>query len=1058
MRPNFHERSALTSDFDAIRISLASPDKIMSWSHGEVTKPETINYRTFKPERDGLFCAKIFGPITDWECLCGKYKRMKHRGVICDKCGVEVTQAKVRRERLGHITLATPVSHVWFFKGLPSRIGHLLDISLRDLERVLYFEAYVVVDPGDTDLKQNQLLNEEQYRKAKEEHSDPRSGMPRFKAQMGAEAIKELLKRVNVDRLSIELREKMKTEQSVQKKLKYAKRLKVTDSFRKSSNRPEWMILDVIPVIPPELRPLVPLDGGRFATSDLNDLYRRVINRNNRLKKLIELKAPDVIIRNEKRMLQEAVDALFDNGRRGRVLRGANNRPLKSLSDTLKGKQGRFRQNLLGKRVDYSGRSVIVVGPELKLHQCGLPKKMALELFKPFIYNKLEERGLVATIKQAKEMVELQRPEVWDVLEEVIREHPVLLNRAPTLHRLGIQAFEPVLVEGKAIRIHPLVCTAFNADFDGDQMAVHIPLSPEAQIEASVLMLSSNNILSPAHGAPIAIPSQDIVLGCYYLTKAKSGAKGEGRAFGNPDDVMLAVEAGELETLSPIRLRYTGDLQDLTASRDDQDVLRTEVQTVKNKIINTTVGRVILNQALPKEMPFVNGLLKKKGLQQLVQSCYLKFGLEKTVEMLDSLKNVGFTYATKSGLSIGIDDLIIPKEKKPLVAKAREEVIKVESQYLEGAITNGERYNKVIAIWSEATEDIANAMFSEMEAIDKEGRQFNPVYIMADSGARGSKQQIRQLAGMRGLMAKPSGEIIETPITANFREGLEVQHYFISTHGARKGLADTALKTADSGYLTRRLVDVAQDVIIHEHDCGTVDGIEARAIVESGEVIEPLRDRIIGRATLEKIVDPFTGQMIVDVNDVMDEETSSAIQDAGIEKVKIRSVLTCAITPRRVREVLRPRPGHRQDGGARSGGRRHRGAVDRRARHAVDDANVPHRWNGIASVRAVDARSAQRRHGPLPGSAGRAGQGRQPRRHEPQRFGRRAGREGPRPRALSGRVRRAAEGEGRAGRSSRARCSSSGIRIRSRSSPRKPARFASRTSSKASRCTRKSTK
>jgi DNA-directed RNA polymerase subunit beta' len=888
MRPSFHERSALTSDFDAIRISLASPDKIMSWSHGEVTKPETINYRTFKPERDGLFCAKIFGPITDWECLCGKYKRMKHRGVICDKCGVEVTQAKVRRERLGHITLATPVSHVWFFKGLPSRIGHLLDISLRDLERVLYFEAYVVVDPGDTELKPNSLLNEEQYRKAREEWG------PKFRAQMGAEAIKELLKRVNIERLAIEMRDKMKNESSAQKKLKYAKRLKVVDSFRKSSNRPEWMILDVIPVIPPELRPLVPLDGGRFATSDLNDLYRRVINRNNRLKKLIELKAPDVIIRNEKRMLQEAVDALFDNGRRGRVLRGANNRPLKSLSDTLKGKQGRFRQNLLGKRVDYSGRSVIVVGPELKLHQCGLPKKMALELFKPFIYNKLEERGLVATIKQAREMVELQRPEVWDVLEEVIREHPVLLNRAPTLHRLGIQAFEPVLVEGKAIRIHPLVCTAFNADFDGDQMAVHIPLSPEAQIEASVLMLSSNNILSPAHGSPIAIPSQDIVLGIYYLTKAKSGAKGEGRAFGNPDDVMLALEAGELETLSPIRLRYTGELQDLTAARDDQDVLRTEVQTVTNKIINTTVGRVILNQSIPSEMPYVNGLLKKKGLQQLVQSCYLRFGLEKTVEMLDSLKHLGFTYATRSGLSIGIDDLIIPKEKATLVTKARDEVIKVESQYLEGAITNGERYNKVIAIWSEATEEIANAMFGEMEAIDKEGREFNPVYVMADSGARGSKQQIRQLAGMRGLMAKPSGEIIETPITANFREGLEVQHYFISTHGARKGLADTALKTADSGYLTRRLVDVAQDVIIHELDCGTVDGIEARAIVESGEIIEPLRDRIIGRATLEKITDPFSGQTIIDVNEVMDEELSSSIQDAGIEKVKIRSVLTCA--------------------------------------------------------------------------------------------------------------------------------------------------------------------
>jgi DNA-directed RNA polymerase subunit beta' len=888
MRPSFHERSALTSDFDAIRISLASPDKILSWSHGEVTKPETINYRTFKPERDGLFCAKIFGPITDWECLCGKYKRMKHRGVICDKCGVEVTQAKVRRERLGHITLATPVSHVWFFKGLPSRIGHLLDISLRDLERVLYFEAYVVVDPGETELKPNQLLNEEQYRKAREEHG------PKFRAQMGAEAIKELLKRVNVEKLAVELREKMRTEQSAQKKLKFAKRLKVVDSFRKSSNRPEWMILDVIPVIPPELRPLVPLDGGRFATSDLNDLYRRVINRNNRLKKLIELKAPDVIIRNEKRMLQEAVDALFDNGRRGRVLRGANNRPLKSLSDTLKGKQGRFRQNLLGKRVDYSGRSVIVVGPELKLHQCGLPKKMALELFKPFIYNKLEERGLVATIKQAKEMVELQRPEVWDVLEEVIREHPVLLNRAPTLHRLGIQAFEPVLVEGKAIRIHPLVCTAFNADFDGDQMAVHIPLSPEAQIEASVLMLSSNNILSPAHGAPIAIPSQDIVLGCYYLTKAKSGAKGEGRAFGNPDDVMLALEAGELETLSPIRLRYSGQLQDLTAARDDQDVLHTEVQEVQNKIVNTTVGRVILNQQLPAEMPFVNGLLKKKGLQQLVQSCYLKFGLEKTVEMLDSLKNLGFTYATRSGLSIGIDDLIIPKEKASLVDRARDEVIKVESQYLEGAITNGERYNKVIAIWSEATEDIANAMFGEMEELDKEGRTFNPVYIMADSGARGSKQQIRQLAGMRGLMAKPSGEIIETPITSNFREGLSVLHYFISTHGARKGLADTALKTADSGYLTRRLVDVAQDVIISEPDCGTLDGIEARAIVESGEIIEPLRDRIIGRVTLEKITDPFTGETIIDVNDEITEDLGSAIQDAGIEKVKIRSVLTCA--------------------------------------------------------------------------------------------------------------------------------------------------------------------
>jgi len=889
MRPSFHDtKTTLRADFDAIRISLASPEKILSWSFGEVTKPETINYRTFKPERDGLFCAKIFGPITDWECLCGKYKRMKHRGVICDKCGVEVTQAKVRRERLGHITLATPVSHVWFFKGLPSRIGHLLDISLRDLERILYFEAYVVIDPGDTDLKQNQLLNEEQYRKAREDFGT------KFRAQMGAEAIKELLRRVNVEKLATELREKMRTESSVQKKLKYAKRLKVVDSFRKSNNQPNWMILDVIPVIPPELRPLVPLDGGRFATSDLNDLYRRVINRNNRLKKLMELKAPDVIIRNEKRMLQEAVDALFDNGRRGRVLRGANNRPLKSLSDTLKGKQGRFRQNLLGKRVDYSGRSVIVVGPELKLHQCGLPKKMALELFKPFIYNKLEERQLVATIKQAKEMVEQQRPEVWDILEEVIREHPVLLNRAPTLHRLGIQAFEPVLVEGKAIRIHPLVCTAFNADFDGDQMAVHIPLSPEAQIEASVLMMSSNNVLSPANGAPIAVPSQDIVLGCYYLTKAKSGARGEGRAFGNTDDVILALEAGELETLTPIRLRFTGLLQDLATARDDQDVLHTEPQEVKGKIINTTVGRVLLNEQLPKGMPFINGLLKKKGLQQLVQKCYLDFGLERTVEMLDSLKNLGFTYATRSGLSIGIDDLIIPANKQQLVEDARNEVIKVEQQYLEGAITNGERYNKIIAIWSEVTEKIADEMFSEMADMDRSGKSFNPVYIMADSGARGSKQQIRQLAGMRGLMAKPSGEIIEAPITSNFREGLTVQQYFISTHGARKGLADTALKTADSGYLTRRLVDVAQDVIISEEDCGTLDGIEARAIVESGEIIEPLRDRIVGRVTLEKIVDPFSGETIVDVNEEIDEEKASAVQEAGIEKVRIRSVLTCA--------------------------------------------------------------------------------------------------------------------------------------------------------------------
>ncbi|MBM3750015.1 MAG: DNA-directed RNA polymerase subunit beta' [Acidimicrobiia bacterium] len=889
MRPNLHDKGQLTSDFDSIRISLASPETILRWSHGEVTKPETINYRTFKPERDGLFCAKIFGPVTDWECLCGKYKRMKHRGVICDKCGVEVTQARVRRERLGHIALATPVSHVWFFKGLPSRIGHLLDITLRDLERILYFEAYVVVDAGDTELKDKQLLTEEQYRQERETWGF------RFKAQMGAEAIKELLRRVNVDRLSEEMREKMRSETSAQKKLKFAKRLKVVDAFRKSDNKPEWMILDVVPVIPPELRPLVPLDGGRFATSDLNDLYRRVINRNNRLKKLMELKAPDVIIRNEKRMLQEAVDALFDNGRRGRVLRGANNRPLKSLSDTLKGKQGRFRQNLLGKRVDYSGRSVIVIGPELKLHQCGLPKKMALELFKPFIYHKLEARGLVSTIKQAKEMVEQQRTEVWDILEEVIKEHPVLLNRAPTLHRLGIQAFEPVLVEGKAIRIHPLVCTAFNADFDGDQMAVHIPLSPEAQIEASVLMMASNNILSPASGQPIAVPSQDIVLGCYYLTKAKVGAKGEGRVFATVNDVLLALDAGEVETLTPIRMRYTGRMIDLTGGRDSQDVLDgTEIQ-IDNKIITTTVGRVIFNAALPSEMPFINGLLKKKGLQQAVRYCHLHFGLEPTVRMLDSLKNTGFLYAMRSGMSIGIDDLIIPAKKGEFVQDARDEVIKVEGQYQDGAITNGERYNKVIAIWSEVTEKIADEMFGEMEALDKSGRSFNPVYVMADSGARGSKQQIRQLAGMRGLMAKPSGEIIESPITANFREGLTVMEYFISTHGARKGLADTALKTADSGYLTRRLVDVAQDVIISETDCGTLDGLEARAIVDSGgEIVERLGDRIVGRVALEDITDPSSGQVLVPAAGEIDENLADKIEDAGIERVKIRSVLTCA--------------------------------------------------------------------------------------------------------------------------------------------------------------------
>jgi DNA-directed RNA polymerase subunit beta' len=875
------------ADFDAIKIQLASPEKIRSWSHGEVTKPETINYRTFKPERDGLFCARIFGPITDWECLCGKYKRMKHRGVICDKCGVEVTLSKVRRERLGHIELASPCSHVWFFKGLPSRIGHLLDISLRELEAVLYFESYVVVDPGDAPVKEREVIKDETKFRELDQQYRPTG----FKAMMGAEAIKELLKRVEINELAIELRERMKQESSLQKKLKYSKRLKIVEAFRKSDNLPQWMILDVIPVIPPELRPLVPLDGGRFATSDLNDLYRRVINRNNRLKKLMDLHAPEVIVRNEKRMLQEAVDALFDNGRRGRVLRGANNRPLKSLSDTLKGKQGRFRQNLLGKRVDYSGRSVIVVGPELSLHQCGLPKKMALELFKPFIYHRLEQTGHCTTIKQAKEMVEMQDPIVWDILEEVIKDHPVLLNRAPTLHRLGIQAFEPVLVEGKAIKIHPLVCTAFNADFDGDQMAVHIPLSPEAQIEASVLMLASHNILSPASGQPITVPTQDLVLGLYYLTKAKVGAKGEGRVFANIEEVLMALEAKQVETLTPIRLRYTGSVLDMTTAYDDQDIIHTEAVEFNKQYISTTVGRAILNDALPEGMPYVNGLLKKKGIGQLVNYCYLNLGLEVTVKTLDRIKDLGFRYATRSGLSVGLDDMVIPESKYTTVAEAEKQVINVQQQYLDGAITNGERNNKVIQMWSSVTEKVADEMFNNMKRADKEGAM-NPIYIMADSGARGSKQQIRQLSGMRGLMAKPSGEIIETPITANFREGLTVLQYFISTHGARKGLADTALKTADSGYLTRRLVDVAQDVIISQNDCGTVEGIYVTPIIEAGETIEPLRDRIIGRVSLEKLKD-FEGNVIVDVNQEIDEDLANAIQAAGIEKVKIRSVLTC---------------------------------------------------------------------------------------------------------------------------------------------------------------------
>jgi DNA-directed RNA polymerase subunit beta' len=884
---SFHQPESL-KDFNAIKISVASPEKIRSWSYGEVTKPETINYRTFKPERDGLFCAKTFGPITDWECLCGKYKRMKHRGVICDKCGVEVTRSRVRRERMGHIELACPVSHVWFFKGLPSRIGHLLDISLRDLERILYFESYVTIDPGETELKDRELLSEERFREVRDKF-----GLDSFDARMGAEAIKELLSRIDVDELSEELRIVMKTETSQIRRLKAAKRLKVVDAFRKSGHRPEWMILDVIPVIPPELRPLVPLDGGRFATSDLNDLYRRVINRNNRLKKLLELRAPEVIVRNEKRLLQEAVDALFDNGRRGRVLKGSNNRPLKSLSDTLKGKQGRFRQNLLGKRVDYSGRSVIVVGPELQLHQCGLPKKMALELFKPFIYNRLEEKGLVGTIKAAKELVEEEVDEVWDALEEVIKDHPVLLNRAPTLHRLGIQAFQPVLIEGKAIKIHPLVCAAFNADFDGDQMAVHVPLSPKAQIESKVLMLSANNILSPAHGRPLAVPSQDLVLGGYYLTLPKPGAKGEGRIFPDFDSVLLALEAREVETLTPIRVRYSGPYINLDTQYDKQDIVHAELEQAHNLLIETTVGRVIFNHHLPEEIPFINGLLKKRGLQDLVGYCFIKLGNDATVRMLDELKGITFNYATKAGISIGIDDMVIPSRKEPIIAKARQDVLAIEKQRSAGVITAGERHNKIIDIWHRVTENVSEEMFRDMQRVEEERGEFNPINLMAESGARGSREQVRQLAGMRGLMSKPSGEIIETPITANFREGLSVLQYFISTHGARKGLADTALKTADSGYLTRRLVDVAQDVIVNVVDCGTIDGITVSAIMEGGEILEPLRDRIVGRTAQEDVYDHMTGDKIIAVSEEITEELANATQAAGVEKVKIRSVLTC---------------------------------------------------------------------------------------------------------------------------------------------------------------------
>ncbi|MBC7357003.1 MAG: DNA-directed RNA polymerase subunit beta' [Desulfacinum sp.] len=872
--------------FDAVKIMLASPEKIREWSYGEVKKPETINYRTFKPERDGLFCAKIFGPTKDYECNCGKYKRMKHRGVVCEKCGVEVIQSKVRRERMGHIELAAPVAHIWFLRSLPSKIGNLLDLTMRELEKVLYFDSYIVLDPGDTPLEKGELLSEERYRSLVQEYG---AG---FRAGIGAEAIKELLASLDLDALAQQLRQEMLETGSVAKRKKLAKRLKVVEAFKDSDNLPEYTIMDVIPVLPPDLRPLVPLDGGRFATSDLNDLYRRVINRNNRLKRLMELNAPDIIIRNEKRMLQEAVDVLFDNGRRGKTITGANKRPLKSLSDMLKGKQGRFRQNLLGKRVDYSGRTVIVVGPNLRLHQCGLPKKMALELFKPFVYNKLEEKGHVSTIKAAKKMVEKETPEVWDTLDEVVKEFPVMLNRAPTLHRLGIQAFEPILIEGKAIQLHPLVCTAFNADFDGDQMAVHVPLSIEAQTEARVLMMSTNNILSPAHGGPIIVPSQDIVLGIYYMTRERPFAPGENRTFAGVDEVRCAYDAGTVDLHAKIKVRLNGELVETTVGR----TLLWEM--IAGIMPEKIMGDPVL---LKKTFAMINKVMNKKALLELIDYSYRTAGEKATVILADRLKDLGYQQATRSGISISMKDMIIPKKKADIISDAFEQVREIERQYNEGLITEGEKYNKVVDIWAKATEDVAGEMMKEM-AVDvvtgpdgqtAETTSFNPIFMMADSGARGSKDQMRQLSGMRGLMAKPSGEIIETPITANFREGLTVLQYFISTHGARKGLADTALKTANSGYLTRRLVDVSQDVIVSEKDCGTMDGITVEALTEAGEIIQRLGERILGRVVHEDVVDPVTGDVLLPAGVEIDEEGLKKIEDAGIEKVTIRSVLTC---------------------------------------------------------------------------------------------------------------------------------------------------------------------
>ncbi|WP_371323578.1 DNA-directed RNA polymerase subunit beta' [Dechloromonas sp. ZY10] len=875
-------------EFDAITIGLASPEKIRSWSYGEVKKPETINYRTFKPERDGLFCAKIFGPVKDYECLCGKYKRLKHRGVICEKCGVEVTLAKVRRDRMGHIELASPVAHIWFLKSLPSRLGMVLDMTLRDIERVLYFEAYVVTDPGMVgNLQRAQLLTEEQYLDMVEEHGDD------FQALMGAEGVRELLRNLDLEGEVESLRAELDVTGSEAKNKKLAKRLKILEGFLKSGIKPDWMILEVLPVLPPDLRPLVPLDGGRFATSDLNDLYRRVINRNNRLKRLLELKAPDIIVRNEKRMLQEAVDSLLDNGRRGKAMTGANKRPLKSLADMIKGKGGRFRQNLLGKRVDYSGRSVIVVGPQLKLHQCGLPKLMALELFKPFIFHKLEVLGYATTIKQAKKMVESQEPVVWDILEDVIREHPVMLNRAPTLHRLGIQAFEPTLIEGKAIQLHPLVCAAFNADFDGDQMAVHVPLSLEAQMEARTLMLASNNVLSPANGQPIIVPSQDIVLGLYYATRERINGKGEGMYFADVAEVERALAAGQVELHARVNVRLKQYEPSTVDGEWNEKMVRTE----------TTVGRAILSQILPKGLPFkvIDKALKKKEISKLIDESFRRCGLKETVVFADKLMQNGYALATRAGISFCSDDMLVPAKKYQIIAEAEAEVKEIEDQYKNGLVTQGERYNKVVDIWGRTGDQVAKVMMDELgheEVIDRHGKKvkqdsFNSIYMMADSGARGSAAQIRQLAGMRGLMAKPDGSIIETPITTNFREGLNVLQYFISTHGARKGLADTALKTANSGYLTRRLVDVTQDLVITEDDCGTSNGFAVKALVEGGEVIEPLRERILGRVTVDDLVDPETQETVIFSGTMLDEDLVDLIDKLGIDEVKVRTPLTC---------------------------------------------------------------------------------------------------------------------------------------------------------------------